>query len=213
MPLFDRGDKKIHFIHIPRTGGRYISKLFEINGFVVQNGDIKSPKLIDGVLAIHLYNPLYKVFSDYNERIEFCVVRNPFDKFISSISQMHLYHKIDYNYILESEEKFNTFINEEIEISSKHNCWFLEQNKFISEKTKIWKYENGFGKDFLEWIEFNLGVEINNTTFGKEIYNKNIWNDEYEEKLWDKKYKFNDMNLAEKYIKNFYKKDYKIFEY
>jgi len=213
MPLFDKQTSKIHFIHIPRTGGRYVTKLFEHNDFHVKHGDVETMKRIDGILEAHLYYPLYKCLDSYEERREFCIVRNPLDRFISAITQMHYYWGTDYNYILESPEKFNNFLFREIHDTSKHNCWFLAQHKFISNKTKVWKYENRFSHRFLRWINKNLDVDLKNIP-NKNCYSKHIWsNTSYTEDIAIKKYKFKDMKLLKKYVRNFYKKDYEIFKY
>ena len=37
--------------------------------------------------------------------------------------------------------------------------WFRPQMDFITDDTNIWKFEDGFGSDFDEWLSEVLGVE------------------------------------------------------
>ena len=37
--------------------------------------------------------------------------------------------------------------------------WFRPQMDFITDDTNIWKFEDGFGSDFDEWLSEILGVE------------------------------------------------------
>jgi hypothetical protein len=210
MPLFDKQEHKVHFIHIPRTAGRYVSKLFESNGFETKYTQLNSDENINGIMKIHLYYPLYERLENYNERCEFCIVRHPYTRFISSMTQINQYFNHDTNYILEDQEIFNRFILDHQSVFSIHNSWFLEQHKFISSKTKIWKYEYGFGNNFLRWIykNFNIKLEpIKNIKF-----NNQLWFN-YKENLNNKKYQFKNTRLIKKYVKIFYKKDYDVFKY
>jgi len=210
MPLFDKDGHKVHYIHVPRTGGRYVSKLFEYNKFNTRHSTLNVNDNFDGILCIHFYYPLYKMFEDYDERVEFCIIRNPFDKFISSITHMSNYFSRDYNFIIKNQEIFDNFIMNEICQGSRHNSWFLEQHKFVSEKTKVWKYEDGFGKKFVKWIDKNFSIKLDIPN--RVSYDQNLWSS-YNENVSTKKYKFNNMFLARKRVKNFYKKDYEIFKY
>ena len=38
--------------------------------------------------------------------------------------------------------------------------WFRSQLDFISDKTYIWKFENGFGDDFAKWVSDILDMDI-----------------------------------------------------
>jgi hypothetical protein len=210
MALFDREQHKIHFIHIPRTAGRYVSRLFELNEFDSKYTELNMDENINGVMKLHLYYPLYKSLENYDERYEFCIVRHPYDRFISSITQINKCFNQDTNYIDESQEVFDRFILDHQNIFSIHNSWFLEQNKFISPKTKIWKYEYGFGNNFLKWIYKNFDIQLNLPS--KIEFNSQLWF-HYKENLNNKKYKFKNTRRIKRYLKNFYKEDYKMFKY
>jgi len=38
--------------------------------------------------------------------------------------------------------------------------WFRSQRDFISEETNVWRFEDGFGIDFNNWMSQILGVEF-----------------------------------------------------
>jgi len=201
MAIFKQGDNSCYFIHIPRTGGRYISALFEnSNGVECSHHKLESGK-INGVEILHLHHPLYNSHLNVNEMPHITVVRNPFDKFQSSIRNMHFIHGIEYNEMLKSEEIFLEFISDEILNRSYHNNWFLPQNKFISPNTHIWKYEWGFGSRFKKWVYEKTKIDICIDKVNYEKINGET----------DKNYKLN--GIIKRHVKNFYKEDYKRFGY
>ncbi len=154
-----------------------------------------------GIDVTHLHYPLYNDFLGVRNIPHIMVVRNPYDKFYSCIRNMHEFHRINYNIILNSYEGFLDFVNREINIYSFHNNWFLPQNKFMSPNTYYWKYEWGFGKNFKKWIYEKTKIEID---LKKVEYQK--FDGETEKKF--------DLNKrVKKYIKKYYKEDYKKFKY
>jgi len=216
MPLYDKNDLKLHFIHIPRTGGRYIERLFSENGFSILHGS-HNLTYYDGIMSVHFHNPYYKMYPDYNERLEFCVVRNPFTKFISSINYLNTVYSEDNSSFFKDEKLFNDFIDMQMNYNSRHNNWFQYQHRFISEKTKIWKYENGFGFRFRLWLKFHFNIDLSIKKISKKNYNRTTYNPKtnitYYEPLKYKKWNFDNANLLKKYVKNRYKKDYEMFNY
>lgn len=38
--------------------------------------------------------------------------------------------------------------------------WIKRQTEFISPQTKIWKYEDGLGENFCEWLDDEVGVSV-----------------------------------------------------
>ena len=76
--------------------------------------------------------------------------------------------------------------------------WFVPQVNFVDHNTKIWKFEDNFKDEFVEWMMYNFNIKINkfkNSDEGVEINQISL----NEEKI--------------KYIKNYYYKDYKLFNY
>ena len=38
--------------------------------------------------------------------------------------------------------------------------WFRSQVDFMNDKTKIWKYEDGMGENFVNWLGDLIGVDL-----------------------------------------------------
>jgi len=201
VAIFKQGDNSCYFIHIPRTGGRYVSSLFEKSQNVESQYHKINEQRIDNIDVTHLHYPLYEYYFGVESIPHIAVVRNPYDKFLSSIRNMYSIHGTDYNEVIQSQDSFLKFINIEIEIQSFHNNWFLPQYKFISPKTYFWKYEWGFGEKFKKWVKDKTQIELTNDDVEYEKFDGETKNT-YE---LDKKVK--------KYVKDFYKNDYKKFGY
>lgn len=201
MPIFTQGNNNCYYIHIPRTGGRYISSLFE-NSINVECKHHKiNTERIDNIDVTHLHYPLYENYLGVKDIPHITVVRNPYDKFASCIKNMYYLHKVDYNNVLCNEEEFLKFVSNEIIRSSFHNNWFLPQYKFLSPKTHIWKYEWGFGKRFRKWVYNKTQIELDD----KKVTYKKFDGETTQEYKLD--------NRIRKYVKNFYKEDYRKLGY
>jgi hypothetical protein len=201
MAIFTQGNNSCYFIHIPRTGGRYVSSLFQNSDDMECEYHKIHTLRINNIDVTHLHYPLYTQYFDVNSIPHITVVRNPFDKFVSSIKSMNSSHRIDYNNIITDENSFLKFIDCEIKNNSYHNNWFLPQHKFISPKTHYWKYEWGFGDNFLKWV-------FNKTKIKLKLQEVN-----YKKFEWEIKNEYELNPKIKKYIKKFYKKDYQTFKY
>lgn len=204
MPIFTQGDNSCYFIHIPRTGGRYVSSLFESSENVECSYHKIDTHRFGGIDSTHLHYPLYNDYLNVESIPHIAVVRNPIKKFNSSIRIMNNMFGINYNELLSEESNFNKFVVNEISGSSMHNNWFLPQHKFVSPKTHIWKYEWGFGKRFKKWIykKTKINISLNNVMYEK--FSNEV----------DSKYYFYELNNAVKRnIRKFYKEDFRRFGY
>lgn len=198
MTIFNQNNNKCYFIHIPRTGGRFVSSLFENSKDVDYEYNDYSSKQTP-----HLQYPLYNEFLDICDMPHITVVRNPYDKFLSSIRMMNQLHQIDYNEVLNSYENFLEFVNYEIELGSQENRWFLPQHNFISSKTYFWKYEWGFGENFRDWIYKKTKIKINLTEVDYEKHSLET----------PERYNYKLNKNIKHYVKRYYKEDYKKFKY
>lgn len=201
MAIFEQNNNKCYFIHIPRTGGRYVSSLFENSADMKCKYHRIHEHRFYGIDATHLHYPLYNEILGVGDIPHITVVRNPFDKFSSCVNNMYKIHGLDYNNLMSTYDSFLEFVNLEITHQSYHNNWFLLQHKFISPKTYYWKYEWGFGKRFKKWIFDKTKIEINL----KEVKYQKFDGETGE------KYKLN--KNIKGYVKRFYKEDYKKFNY
>lgn len=201
MPIFIKDDKKVFFIHIPRTSGRYVRDIFVRNGYIPQFNEYTDTAF--GFEIPHLFFPLYNVLP-VSEINHFTVVRNPFDRFKSCARVFLWKYKLPDDYFLTEKftfEKFNLFVNETVNDKS---TFFLHQSLFLSNKTNVWKQEDGFGDNFSHWCKekHNIIIDVEK--------NKNVYSHKKQE------YDFIKLKISEdnvNVIKKFYEKDYKIFEY
>ena len=202
MTVLHKGDRCLYYAHIPRTGGSYVTSLFETD----KNEEyiralFSAHERFGGLIPAHFHYPLYNWYFDVDDIPHITVVRDPFQKFLSNINQMYQMHTDYLDMCFTSQAAFDDFVTWEREIRSYHNNWFMPQYKFISPKTHVWKYESGFGEDFKEWIYDISGVEVEL----KESHHQKGSRD----------YKFGGVSeekIAE-YVRNYYNKDYEVFDY
>ena len=147
--------KRFLFVHIPRTAGRFLEENFKENGFEPEQILWKS---VDGIEVAHFHNELYlKHFDDLGSIPHFTIVRNPIDRFMScSIFLTRMYGE-DIQEMMEDPMMFSSML-ENFPLTQAVN-WFRPQMDFITDDTNIWKFEDGFGSDFDEWLSEVLGVE------------------------------------------------------
>ena len=157
--------KRFLFVHIPRTAGRFLEENFVENGFESEQILWKS---VDGIEIAHFHNELYlKHFDDLGSIPHFTIVRNPIDRFMScSIFLTRMYGE-DIQEAMEDPVMFHSML-ENFPLTQAVN-WFRPQMDFITDDTNIWKFEDGFGSDFDEWLSEVLGVEYKtkNVTYDK----------------------------------------------
>ena len=147
--------KRFLFVHIPRTAGRFLEENFKENGFEAEQILWKS---VDGIEIAHFHNELYlKHFDDLGSIPHFTIVRNPIDRFIScSIFLTRMYGE-DIQEAMEDPIMFGSML-QNFPLTQAVN-WFRPQMDFITDDTNIWKFEDGFGTDFDEWLSEIIGVE------------------------------------------------------
>jgi hypothetical protein len=193
-------NKNIYFVHIPRTGGRYISKIISDN-YLCEYYDFDKEALFKDKEVQHLTHSEYQEFLNYVPLKTFTVVRDPINRFVSSLANSKFEKEVDL--ILKDQESFDKFINYSIIDKKNIGNWFVPQIDFIDYKTKIWKFEDGFGDNFFKWLQNNFDLLIQNKTASAEFFINKI----------DYKFKVSLTNEQKNYIKNYYYKDYKILGY
>jgi hypothetical protein len=193
-------NKNIYFVHIPRTGGRYVSKIISDN-YPCEYYDFDKEVLFKDKEVQHLTHSEYEEFLNYKPLKTFTVVRDPINRFVSSLANSKFEKEVDL--ILKDQESFNKFINYSIIDKKNIGNWFIPQINFIDYRTKIWKFEDGFGDNFFKWLQNNFDLLIQNKTASAEFFINKI----------DYKFKVDLTNEQKNYIKNYYYKDYKILNY
>ena len=147
--------KRFLFVHIPRTAGRFLEENFKENGFEPEQILWKS---VDGIEIAHFHNELYlKHFDDLGSIPHFTIVRNPIDRFMSCSIFLTRMYGDDIQEMMEDPMMFSSML-ENFPLTQAVN-WFRPQMDFITDDSNIWKFEDGFGSDFDEWMSEILGVE------------------------------------------------------
>ena len=146
--------KRFLFIHIPRTAGRFLEENFKYNGF---QDEYEIWNSIDGIEVAHFHRELYEKYLDVKRIPHITIVRNPIDRFFSA----SIFLKRIYGECQEEMEDVMMFYSmlDNFPLSQGIN-WFRSQLDFISEETNVWKFEDGFGIDFNNWMSQILGVEF-----------------------------------------------------
>jgi len=168
VPIFHhtKTHGKFFFIHIPRTAGRFLVANFWKNGYNIEHHLTKerieekdAPDYLflpaEGIEISHTHYSLYSKWKSIKNLPSIAIVRNPIDRFFSASMSFSM------NATQSSFEDWTICEN----IFSKGRLtnvanWWRPQHEFVSPHTKIWKYENGFGEKFCEWINDILPINF-----------------------------------------------------
>ena len=157
MPTFkhEPTGKRFFFIHIPRTAGRFIEENLLVNGWKIEQDNLW--KSVEGIEVAHFHRELYEKYLDVKGIPHITIVRNPIDRFFSA----SIFLKRIYGECQEEMEDAMMFYSmlDNFPLSQGIN-WFRSQLDFISEETNVWRFEDGFGIDFNNWMSQILGVEF-----------------------------------------------------
>ena len=147
MPVYRQDEKRFHFIHIPRTAGRFVESVIEDNNFKLEN-DLSNE--IEGVERLHLHRDLYEKYLDIKGITNIAIIRNPIDRFFSCSIFLKRMYGNDIQESMEDPIMFSMMLKN-FPLTQAVN-WFRPLSDFITEDTYIWKFENGFKDEFEEWI-------------------------------------------------------------
>ena len=153
--------KRFLFVHIPRTGGRFIEVNLEKNGWEVEPIDQYGiphyqHSFIEDCEIAHFHRDLYEKYCDIEGIEQIAVVRNPVDKFFSASTYLITVYGKEIQEKLEDYDEMVSII--ENFPMSETLSWWRPQVDFITDTTHIWKFENGLGTDFGDWLGEKLGV-------------------------------------------------------
>ena len=155
MPIFFKGDQKILFVHIPKTGGTYIERMFEKNGFKHDFWMLPEDRHLLGVMHCspqHLHwSQLRALFAIRKFSYMFTVVREPLSRFISE-------------YRMRSQSKgveFNAWAVQALDRHQKRpyssDNHLRPQVEFVGENVDVFKFEDGLGSDWVARLQSRLG--------------------------------------------------------
>ena len=72
----------------------------------------------------------------------------------------------DVEQVMEEHQSFVSTLKAMIWHYPESANWFRSQVDFVTDKTHVWKFENGFGDNFTNWLSGIVGVDL---TFDKEV--------------------------------------------
>ena len=147
MTVYRQDKKRFHFIHIPRTAGRFVESVIEDNNFKLEN-DLSNE--IEGIERLHLHRDLYEKYLDIKGITNIAIIRNPIDRFFSCSIFLKRMYGNDIQEAMEDPIMFSMMLKN-FPLTQAVN-WFRPLSDFITEDTYIWKFENGFKDEFEEWI-------------------------------------------------------------
>ena len=148
--------KRFLFVHIPRTAGRFLEENILNHGFEPEQVIWKS---VDGIEIAHFHAELYlKHFDDLSNIPHFAIVRNPIDRFISCSIFLKRMYGDDIQEAMEDPIMFHSMLDN-FPLTEAVN-WFRPQMDFLTDDTNVWKFEDGFGDDFSEWMSEVIGAKF-----------------------------------------------------
>ena len=153
--------KRFLFVHIPRTGGRFIEVNLEKNGWEVEPIDQYGiphyqHSFIEDCEIAHFHRDLYEKYCDIEGIEQIAVVRNPIDKFFSASTYLITLYGKEILEILEDYDEMVSIIKNFP--MPETLSWWRPQVDFVTDTTHIWKFEDGLGADFGDWVSDKLGV-------------------------------------------------------
>ena len=156
MPTFRHKEtgKRIFFAHIPRTAGRFVEANLLENGFTWDDEYLNQGygvmSVVNGYEIAHYHREHYEKYLDVEGIPHFSIVRNPITKFISGSIYLKRTYGDDIQSVMEDPYMFSSMI-ENLPLEGSLN-WYRPQVDFISDKTHLWRFEDGFGEDFGQWM-------------------------------------------------------------
>ena len=156
-----KSGKRFLFVHIPRTGGRFIEVNLEKNGWEVEPIDYYGiphyqHSFIDDCEIAHFHRELYEKHCEIEGLEQIAVIRNPIDKFFSASTYLVTVYGQEVKERLEDYDEMVSIIKNFP--MAETLSWWRPQVDFLTEKTHLWKFEKGLGTDFGDWVSEKLGV-------------------------------------------------------
>lgn len=165
MPLLSKNNKKIWFLHIPKTGGRNLySQLkdcqVDISKIQLDPKSNKFTKMYDNFCKVsyqHLdYTELVNLFdSEFTSVEKITIIRNPWDRFLSEYFFRHTRKK--------RLNKFNIWTSKVLKelITNDHilDNHLMKQIKFINNDVKLFPLDDL--NEFQNYINKNFKIKIN----------------------------------------------------
>ena len=179
MPTYRHpSGKRFLFIHIPRTGGRFIETNLELNNWELEPIDYRGIShgnwaLIDDCEVAHFHKPLHEKYCDIKNIPHIVVVRDPIERFISASLYLRRGFEDDAQSLM--EDNFDETLETFRKMVPESENWFRSQVDFLTDESHIWKFEDGLGKLFGKFMSEILGLPFKVDAFAEYTVNKDEW--------------------------------------
>jgi hypothetical protein len=220
--IYEKEKESLCFIHIPRTGGRHVFKVLTSNYFLLSNhcAEKRKTHFYDNTEYMHLtYDKMLSAHPEVKDMKKIVIIRNPIEKFKSAINSqwaMNLYLDGYNNFSLMKDHQYFNYIMKEkkyslrtsgihfnfIGLANTFTNWFRPQVEFFNKDFYVWKFENGFGDEFIKFLTEKVNIDINTNV--KDTYVKKSYDEKIEGFSLSKELKEN--------VLNFYKEDYELWK-
>ena len=171
--------KRFLFIHIPRTAGRFVETNLIVNNEFEWADDwekfgiermFESVDGPEGEIELgHFHREYYEKYLDCEDIPHVSIIRNPLKRFISA----SIYINRIYGMANDTGEYTEESLKESQELMEDENYfypmlrnfpfdesknWYRSQLDFLSDKTHIWRFEDGFKDEFASWLSDIIGA-------------------------------------------------------
>jgi len=164
MPTFVHRDsgKRVFFAHIPRTAGRFVEANLLENGFEWEEKYLDTGlgvmSVVNGFEIAHYHREHYQKYLNVSDIPHFSIVRNPINRFISGSVYLKRAYGNDIQSVMEDPIMFASMIRN-LPFDEAWN-WYRPQVDFLTDQTRIWKFENKINQSFVEWLSDIVGVDL-----------------------------------------------------
>ena len=133
---------------------------------MVDTGDLKSPALksvrvrVPPLLPVTEHREYYEKYLKVKDIPHFSIVRNPITRFKSASLYLKRFVGDDVEQVMEDHQSFFSTLKAMIWHYPESANWFRSQVDFVTDKTNVWKFEDGFGDNFTNWLSGIVGIDL-----------------------------------------------------
>jgi hypothetical protein len=138
---------------------------------------------------------LQEIHPEANDAKKIVIIRNPVDRFMSAVNSewsIDLYFEGYENFYLMDDPLYFKYIMKEKKysirtkgrnfnfdgLSNTFTNWFRPQVEFFNKDFYIWKFENGFEDEFIQFLNKKVNLDININV--KAVYTKTFYDEKIE---------------------------------
>ena len=166
MPIYKKNDKRILFVHIPRTGGKSIRAILQADGWAKE--DIEKELISPSSSYEHQPFSSWSKLGDFD--FIFTIVRNPYSRLESEARSKAVNRNSFFKWFKRQQKRsrdFRTTIND---------GHFTPQEKYIGgDKIKIFKFEDGHEEIVKSLIDLSILEEHAEVLHIEDGYDPTAW--------------------------------------